>query len=106
MDSKRKKSEEIKSQIRSLVKQTLQEALEGELEEYLGYPKNKPPKNKTTKGTNTRNGYSTKTVRSDSGELELEVRFHGLSLCTANSHRLRGPLCLGAHHVLPGRQAS
>lgn len=73
MDSKIKKSEEIKSQIRSLVKQTLQEALEGELEEYLGYPKNKPPKNKTTKGTNTRNGYSTKTVRSDSGELELEV---------------------------------
>jgi transposase-like protein len=73
MDSKNKKTEEIKTQLRDLIKQTLQEALEGELEEYLGYPKNKPPKDKSTKPSNVRNGYSTKTVKSDSGEMELEV---------------------------------
>lgn len=73
MDSTNKKTEEIKTQLRDLIKQTLQEALEGELEEYLGYPKNKPPKDKSTKPSNVRNGYSTKTVKSDSGEVELEV---------------------------------
>jgi putative transposase len=73
MDSKNRKTEEIKTQLRDLIKQTLQEALEGELEEYLGYPKNKPPKDKSTKPSNVRNGYSTKTVKSDSGEVELEV---------------------------------
>ena len=73
MDSRNKKTEEIKTQLRDLIKQTLQEALEGELEEYLGYPKNKPPKDKSTKPSNVRNGYGTKTVKSDSGEVELEV---------------------------------
>lgn len=73
MDSTNKKTEEIKTQLRDLIKQTLQEALESELEEYLGYPKNKPPKDRSTKPSNVRNGYSTKTVKSDSGEVELEV---------------------------------
>lgn len=73
MDSTKKKTEEIKTQLRDLIKQTLQEALESELVEYLGYPKNKPPKDKSTKPSNVRNGYSTKTVKSDSGEVELEV---------------------------------
>jgi len=73
MDSRNKKTEEIKSQLRDLIKQTLQEALESELEEYLGYPKNNPPKDKSSKPSNVRNGYSTKTVKSDSGEVELEV---------------------------------
>lgn len=73
MDSTGKKTEDIKTQLRDLIKQTLQEALEGELEECLGYPKNKPPKDKSTKPSNVRNGYSTKTVKSDSGEMELEV---------------------------------
>lgn len=79
MDSTNKKTEEIKTQLRDLIKQTLQEALEGELEEYLGYPKNKPPKDKSTKPSNVRNGYSTKTVKSDSGEVELEVPRDGKS---------------------------
>jgi putative transposase len=68
-----KKSEEIKSQLRELVKQTLQEAYEAEIEEFIGYPKRKPPKGKDSKSTNTRNGYGKKSVKSDSGEVEVEV---------------------------------
>lgn len=66
-----KKSEEIKSQLRELVKQTLQEAYEAEIEEFIGYPKRKPPKD--SESSNTRNGYGKKSVKSDSGEVELEV---------------------------------
>jgi putative transposase len=68
-----KKSEEIKSQLRELVKQTLQEAYEAEIEEFIGYPKRKPPKGKDSKSSNTRNGYGKKSVKSDSGEVEVEV---------------------------------
>jgi putative transposase len=68
-----KKSEEIKSQLRELVKQTLQEAYEAEIEEFVGYPKGKPPKGADSKSSNTRNGYGKKRVKSDSGEVELEV---------------------------------
>lgn len=68
-----KKSEEIKSQLRELVKQTLQEAYEAEIEEFIGYPKRKPPKGTDSESSNTRNGYGKKSVKSDSGEVELEV---------------------------------
>lgn len=68
-----KKTEEIKTQLRELVKQTLQEAYEAEIEEFVGYPRRKPPKGKDSKSSNTRNGYGKKRVKSDSGEVELEV---------------------------------
>ena len=68
-----KKTEEIKTQLRELVEQTLQEAYEAEIEEFVGYPKRKPPKGKDSKSSNTRNGYGKKRVKSDSGEVELEV---------------------------------
>ena len=68
-----KKTEEIKTQLRELVKQTLQEAYEAEIEEFVGYPKRKPPKGADSKSSNTRNGYGKKRVKSDSGEVELEV---------------------------------
>jgi putative transposase len=69
MDSpKQLKTEEIKAQIKKLVKQTLQEALEAELEEFLGYPKYRH-----TESTNSRNGYNQKEVRTDSGEVEIRV---------------------------------
>lgn len=42
MDSpKHLNTEEVKSQLKRLIKQTLQEAVEAELEEFLGYPKYK-----------------------------------------------------------------
>jgi transposase-like protein len=49
MDSpKHLKTEEVKSQLKKLIKHTLQEALEAELEEFLGYPRYK-----RTDSTNT-----------------------------------------------------
>lgn len=60
--------EEVKARIKGLVQQTLQEALEAELEDFLGYPKH--GKSITE---NTRNGHSEKTVRTDSGELSVKV---------------------------------
>ncbi len=69
MDSpKHLKTEEVKSQIKKLIKQTLGEALEAELEEFLGYPKHK-----RTSSANSRNGYSQKGVRTESGEVEIKV---------------------------------
>lgn len=67
MDSpKHLKTEEVKSQIKKLIKQTLGEALEAELEEFLGYPKHK-----RTSSDNSRNGYSQKEVKTESGEVEI-----------------------------------
>ena len=61
-------AEEVKARIKQLVQQPLQKALEAELEDYLGYAKNgKAP------SENTRNGYSEKTVRTDTGDLDLKV---------------------------------
>jgi transposase-like protein len=69
MDSpKHLKTEEVKSQIKKLIKQTLGEALEAELEEFLGYPKHK-----RTSSANSRNGYNQKEVRTESGEVEIKV---------------------------------
>lgn len=60
--------EEVKARIKQLVQQTLQEALEGELEDFLGYPKHgKAP------SENTRNGHTEKTVRTDTGDMDLKV---------------------------------
>lgn len=53
---------------RMLTKLTVETALNAELTEHLGHEKNAP---KT--GSNTRNGYSSKTVFTDDGELELKT---------------------------------
>ena len=70
MEKKKKapKPEEVRARIKELVQQTLQEALEAEIEEYLGYSKYQRNYNE-----NSRNGYSSKTVKTDSGEVELNV---------------------------------
>ncbi len=62
------KTEEVRAKIKRLVQQTLQEALEGELEEFVGYPKHQ-----SNTSDNARNGYTVKTVQTDSGPMELEV---------------------------------
>ncbi|MBZ0154899.1 MAG: IS256 family transposase [Alphaproteobacteria bacterium] len=60
--------EDVKARIKQLVQQTMQEALEGELEDFLGYPKHgKAP------ADNSRNGYSDKTIQTDTGPIELRV---------------------------------
>ena len=59
---------EVKQKIRDLIQQTLQEALEAELEEFLGYSKYERSEN-----DNYRNGYTSKTVKTDIGEVEIKT---------------------------------
>jgi len=56
--------------VKMLTAETIQTALDAELEEELGYSKY-DYKNKNTK--NSRNGYSTKIVQSSNGEMELKI---------------------------------
>ena len=62
------KAEEVRAKIKRLVQETLQDALEGELDEFMGYPKHQ-----SNTSDNSRNGHSVKTVQTDSGPMELEV---------------------------------
>lgn len=63
-------TEDIQSTLKELFADTLQEMLEAELDSSLGYAKH-DTKNKKT--TNSRNGSSKKTVRSDYGEVEIQI---------------------------------
>lgn len=63
-------TEDIQSTLKKLFGETLQEMLEAELEDSLGYAKH-DTKSKAT--TNARNGRSKKTVRSDYGEVEIQI---------------------------------
>jgi putative transposase len=65
-----KTTEDIQSMLKDIFAETLQEMLEAELDHTLGYEKN-DAQNKQT--DNRRNGHSKKSVRSDYGEVELEV---------------------------------
>lgn len=56
--------------VKMLTAETIQTALDAELENDLGYSKY-DYKNKNTE--NSRNGYSTKTVQSNTGEMEIQV---------------------------------
>ena len=63
-------AEDAQQALKELIKDTLQEMLEAELETDLGYAKNE----KAGKAeTNRRNGHSSKTVRSEYGEMDLTV---------------------------------
>lgn len=53
---------------RMLTKLTVETALSAELTEHLGHEKNAPKS-----GSNTRNGYSSKTLLCDDGEIELST---------------------------------
>jgi|TARA_B100001971_G_C18167269_1_gene524953 transposase-like protein len=50
------------------MQETLEEALESELDEFLGYPKHQRSTNR-----NYRNGHTEKAIRTDSGEMDLKV---------------------------------
>ena len=56
--------------IKQLTKALVERALEGELTDHLGYPKNSPVGRSVL---NSRNGKTKKTVRGKSGELELAI---------------------------------
>jgi len=61
---------DVQEAMKELFGDVIKEMLEGELEDELGYSKH-DYKNKET--DNSRNGHSKKTVRSDYGEIELEI---------------------------------
>jgi len=65
-----KSVDDVQSALKDLFAETIQEMLEGEIESTLGYAKH-DMKNKRT--TNSRNGYSKKTVRSEYGDVDIQV---------------------------------
>ena len=65
-----KSARDIQSALKEVFSGTLQEMLEAEFDDHLGYTKY-DYKNKNT--SNSRNGYSSKKVISDLGEMELSV---------------------------------
>ncbi|MGN7472444.1 IS256 family transposase, partial [Brevibacillus sp. SAFN-007a] len=62
--------DDVQSALKDLFADTIQEILEAEIESSLGYAKH-DMKNKRT--TNSRNGYSKKTVRSEYGDVDIQV---------------------------------
>jgi len=69
-DGNLKTAGDLHSYLKDLFKDTLQEMLEAELEINLGYEK-RDRKNKDT--DNRRNGYSSKTVKSKFGEIDIDI---------------------------------
>lgn len=65
-----KTTDDIQTVLRDLFKDTLQEMLEAELDDDLGYTKHDDAGKQTE---NRRNGHSPKTVRSEYGDMELAV---------------------------------
>ena len=65
-----KTMEDVHSFVKMLTAETIQTALDAELDEELGYSKY-DYRNKET--TNSRNGYSHKTVQGSFGEMEIEI---------------------------------
>lgn len=61
---------EVMSFLKDAFKDVLQEMLEAEMEVHLGYPKDEP-KAKTTE--NSRNGYSTKQLKSEFGPVDIQI---------------------------------
>lgn len=60
---------DIQEAIKDLFKDTIQEMLNAELTEHLGYEKNEY----TDNNENYRNGYSQKTVHSSEGDITLDI---------------------------------
>ena len=63
-----KTAQDIQDALKDLLGDTIQEMLESEMNEHLGYEKYERGEN-----TNSRNGYKTKRVRSGMGEYEIDV---------------------------------
>ncbi|WP_429859880.1 transposase, partial [Brevibacillus reuszeri] len=65
-----KSVDDVQSALKDLFAETIQEMLEDEMEPSLGYAKHDMNNNRTT---NSRNGYSKKTVRSEYGEVDIHI---------------------------------
>lgn len=69
-DNNIKTADDIQNALKEMFAETLQEMLEAEIEDSLGYANN-DRKNKET--TNRRNGHSPKSVRSQYGDIDLKI---------------------------------
>ena len=65
-----KDTNDIKNMLKDLMSGTIQTMLEAEMEHELGYAKNTVSDKNIS---NSRNGYSKKTVRSEYGNIELDI---------------------------------
>lgn len=63
-------TEEVLAAMKEMFKGVVQEVLEAEMEEHLGYDKYDVSEKKIS---NSRNGYSKKTIKSELGEVEIDV---------------------------------
>ena len=61
---------DIQAKLKKLFARTIEQMLEAEMDEHLGYEKNSVSGNNSG---NSRNGYGTKTISSDYGECEITV---------------------------------
>ena len=66
--------DDVKTLLQQITKAVVERALQGELAAHLGYAKHEP---EGIHSGNSRNGATTKTVRGDFGEVELERRGTG-----------------------------
>ena len=67
-----KKPEDLtgeKGLLKQLTKRLVERAMSAEMTEHLGYAKHSP---EGKNNGNSRNGYSTKTIRTESGEIEIK----------------------------------
>ncbi|NPV71150.1 MAG: transposase [Firmicutes bacterium] len=62
--------QDVQNALKDLFKTTLEEVLEAEMTDHLGYTKNSPEGDNSG---NSRNGYSRKTFKTRQGEVEVEV---------------------------------
>lgn len=65
-----KTAEDAQNALKNLFADTIQEMLEAEMDDHLGYSKNDTQSKQTA---NRRNGHSKKAVRSEYGEIDIEV---------------------------------
>lgn len=62
--------DEVQEAIKMIFRETIQQALEAELEHHLGYSKNDPNGNNSG---NSRNGYSKKVIQTNFGKTDLKI---------------------------------
>ena len=61
---------DVQAKLKKLFAGTIEQMLDAEMDEHLGYEKNSVAGNNSG---NSRNGYGTKTISSDYGECEIAV---------------------------------
>jgi len=66
-------ADDILATLKEMFREVLQEALEAELDEKLGYSKYDAGTKQLKASENSRNGYSKKTIKSQLGEIELNI---------------------------------